>query len=42
VSDAGGMVSVTAIEKVGVAQVVKIAAATGTRGFAGTWVAVGP
>jgi protocatechuate 3,4-dioxygenase beta subunit len=42
VSDANGVVQVTAIEKAGVAQVVKIAAATGTRGFATTWVSLGP
>jgi hypothetical protein len=42
VSDANGMVSVTPIEVPGVAQVVKIAAATGTRGFVTTWVEVGP
>ena len=34
VSDGSGMVQVTPLEAPGVAQVVKIAAATGTRGFA--------
>ena len=42
VSDVGGVVSVTPIKKAGVAQVVKIAAAAGTKGFVATWVAVGP
>jgi hypothetical protein len=42
VSDANGLVSVTPIEKPGVAQMVKIAVATGTRGFVTTWVKVGP
>jgi hypothetical protein len=41
-SDASGMVQVTPMEVVGVAQVVKIAAATGTSGFATTSVAVTP
>jgi hypothetical protein len=42
VSDGSGMVQVTAIELAGVAQVVKIAAVAGTKGFATTWVGVGP
>jgi hypothetical protein len=42
VSDGSGMVQVTAIGKAGVTQVVKIAAAAGTKGFATTWVGVGP
>jgi hypothetical protein len=42
VSDGSGMVQVTPIEMPGVAQVVKIAAAAGTRGFATASVVVGP
>jgi hypothetical protein len=42
VSDGSGMVQVTPIQKAGVAQMVKIAAAAGTRGFATTWVGLGP
>ncbi len=42
VSDGNGMVQVTPVEKPGVVQVVKIAVASGTRGFATTWVVVGP
>ena len=42
VSDGNGMVQVTPLEVPGVAQVVRIAAATGTQGFATTSVAVEP
>ena len=42
VSDGSGMVQVTPMEAPGVAQVVRIAAATGTRGFATTAVTVMP
>ncbi len=42
VSDASGMVRVVPMEVAGVAQVVKIAAATGTSGFATTVVVVAP
>ena len=41
-SDANGMVTVTPIEVAGVAQVVRIAAATGTKGFATVSLAVTP
>ena len=41
-SDASGMVQVTPMEVAAVAQVVKIAAATGTSGFATTSVVVTP
>ena len=42
VSDGNGMVQVTPVEAPGVAQVVRIAAATGTSGFATASVVVGP
>jgi hypothetical protein len=42
VSDGSGMVQVTPVEASGVAQVVRIAAATGTRGFATVSVMVVP
>jgi hypothetical protein len=42
VSDGNGMVEVTAVEVAGVAQVVRIAAATGTGGFVTTSVVVAP
>jgi hypothetical protein len=42
VSDGSGMVQVTPVEAPGVAQVVKIAAATGTQGFATASVVVAP
>lgn len=42
VSDENGMVEVTPVEVAGVAQVVRIAAATGTMGFVSTSVAVEP
>ena len=42
VSDGSGMVQVTPVEAPGVAQVVRIAAATGTAGFATASVVVGP
>ncbi len=41
-SNGSGMVQVTPMEVPGVAQVVKIAAATGTSGFATTSVVVAP
>jgi hypothetical protein len=42
VSDGNGMVQVTPAEAPGVAQVVKIAVASGTKGFATTSVVVAP